>query len=1568
MRFRNNVAGSENCGEGGVSLSNFFGDLELGGTLDQEKNVVAGNFGNGLTVTNEAGELRIINTFIGVNKFEQPLGNSLNGVQVFGGGQTTIGGAGGNERNIISNNTKAGIAAIAGNDFTVRSLEIIGNSIFANGELGIDLMRVDTPIPYPNDGVNTNDCYDGDDGANSLQNYPTLIAPIFTAANVTVQGVLRSTPRGTFRVDFYSNNQTDSSNYGEGEIFLGSETVTTDGNGFVSLFFISDGPVPSSHLITATATNSDGETSEFSCAAGVCTAAANLEELIDSLGVVCAVPLVVTTTSDLPDGNANDDLCDIDTSNTNPNECSLRAAIEFAITRETSVVLIEFDIPGEGVKVIRPASALPTVTKKLHLDGQSQPGYAGGPLIEIRGDLVDGNANGLTFSGAGSGSVVDALAINSFLGAGIEFNGDNGLVKNSFIGLYADGLTFDPARRQAIGISLRNSKIVTIGDEDEPNVISGNQEGIRISGGSSNRAVSNFIGVDKDIDKIFVGEDFQYGNFTGIRIIGSNSNIIGRRLVPNYVSSNRDTGIEIAGNSNAVEGVNLGIDETSLRLPNGQFGIDVISGNTNVIGGTREGAGNVISAHDVTGDSTGIQIRNTAGIGTLIVGNQIGLNRSGNSARPNNFGIRNYARGTLIGNVAAVNNIVSKIAGILLSGENSSISGTELRYNLIGTNTTREPFDLGEATPTGIDLRGNGTGVTIVNNLVAYNRYGIYLKGNGFTIGEDTGRREFPAISKNDIFGQRESGIWVDATSSGNTIANNLIGTLDNLRERYRNRYGIRLQGSNNNVVQNIISGNTDVGIFIEKGEADPVEQNNRIENNRIGTDEAGTGGAPNNIGVFLANGARANEVFKNLISGNDTGIRLSLTEPGLQAVSGNFIYSNKIGTNKDATAGIGNRIGIVIADGAVGNTIGGSPGIQVGFGSGNVISGNTEIGVKIAKLSNLDIPAPTQNVLVRNRIGVGPRPDASATSQQILLIPNGIGIHVGNGANNNTIGGALGNFTSSNDDGNIVSANLNLGIAVCPILTGVVCPPAPGATVPIRNKITGNLVGLSDWGENLDRILLAPNRTGGILVQDSSENFVGQQDSGGERFGNVVVANNGNGIGIEGTIPVPTQSTTRRNQVVRNFVGVTPTGQSLGNTGNGIYVFNTISTRIISNDLLNNVNSGIFFRNNFTASFARNSTAPGGNQNDPAIIVGNNIGVMRDDSGALVVGGNQQNGIRLEDISDVSVGLADVNEPRNVIAANGGDGIVVKGAGSNNIVIKNNSVGTDADGTPGIGNGSNGIFVTDGAGTILIGGPEENSGNVITASVGAGVRIDETAGTGILVDPNVISGNGGLGIDLNLLGLSLNDAGDSDGGANKGQNYPEISGLSINGSGDLVIQYEVDSSPANSNYGANGLYVEFFIADGSGEGAEFIGSDRYTTADHNGSLAGTKTVNLGNALLLGFETGDHVTSTATDADNNTSEFTPVLAPTAAGVEVSGKVMTNDGRPISSSLITLTDDRGNTVSTRSNQFGRYGFDDVEVGRTYVLAITSRRFVFENPSRIIQVDDNLTDADFTGIPQ
>ncbi|MBK8149300.1 MAG: hypothetical protein IPK58_14110 [Acidobacteria bacterium] len=64
----------------------------------------------------------------------------------------------------------------------------------------------------------------------------------------------------------------------------------------------------------------------------------------------------------------------------------------------------------------------------------------------------------------------------------------------------------------------------------------------------------------------------------------------------------------------------------------------------------------------------------------------------------------------------------------------------------------------------------------------------------------------------------------------------------------------------------------------------------------------------------------------------------------------------------------------------------------------------------------------------------------------------------------------------------------------------------------------------------------------------------------------------------------------------------------------------------------------------------------------------------------------------------------------------------------------------------------------------------------------------------------------------------------------------------------------------------------------------------------------------------------------------------------------------------------MTDDRGNTVSTRSNQFGRYGFDDVEVGRTYVLAITSRRFVFENPSRIIQVDDNLTDADFTGIPQ
>src|SRR5207253_2266098 len=109
-----------------------------------------------------------------------------------------------------------------------------------------------------------------------------------------------------------------------------------------------------------------------------------------------------------------------------------------------------------------------------------------------------------------------------------------------------------------------------------------------------------------------------------------------------------------------------------------------------------------------------------------------------------------------------------------------------------------------------------------------------------------------------------------------------------------------------------------------------------------------------------------------------------------------------------------------------------------------------------------------------------------------------------------------------------------------------------------------------------------------------------------------------------------------------------------------------------------------------------------------------------------------------------------------------------------------------------------------------------QNAGNIIAFNQ-AGVVLLPDAGTGNMIDPNVIFGNANLGIDLGGSGVPLpNDPGDGDSGPNNLQNFPEFISAALISNGTLLITYKVDSAPANSNYGSNGLYIEIFKADSS--------------------------------------------------------------------------------------------------------------------------------------------------------
>lgn len=91
--------------------------------------------------------------------------------------------------------------------------------------------------------------------------------------------------------------------------------------------------------------------------------------------------------------------------------------------------------------------------------------------------------------------------------------------------------------------------------------------------------------------------------------------------------------------------------------------------------------------------------------------------------------------------------------------------------------------------------------------------------------------------------------------------------------------------------------------------------------------------------------------------------------------------------------------------------------------------------------------------------------------------------------------------------------------------------------------------------------------------------------------------------------------------------------------------------------------------------------------------------------------------------------------------------------------------------------------------------------------------------------------------------------------------------------------------------------------------------------------------------------------------------FTP-LAPTAANAGINGRVITAGGRPIRNISLVI---EGGTLSerkfARTNTFGYYRFQDLEVGQTYIMSITSKRFTFSNPTRVIILNENLVGEDF-----
>jgi CSLREA domain-containing protein len=253
------VTGEENTSAGIYVLG---ANTTVGGTTSALRNVIAGNSYSGLSIAGSgASGNAVIGNYVGVaaDGSTAVSGSSFGVVLWNGASGNRIGGTTTGEGNIIAN--AGGIGVLVDSNTVAGQTAIVGNSIYANSSLGIDLGY---------NGVTANDSGDSDTGPNGLQNFAVLGSATVAGSNLRVAGSLNSAANTTYRIELFASSTADGSGHGEGQRYLGFVDVTTDGSGNATFSTTVVGAaVSAGEIVSSTTTRLDGslnavETSEFS--------------------------------------------------------------------------------------------------------------------------------------------------------------------------------------------------------------------------------------------------------------------------------------------------------------------------------------------------------------------------------------------------------------------------------------------------------------------------------------------------------------------------------------------------------------------------------------------------------------------------------------------------------------------------------------------------------------------------------------------------------------------------------------------------------------------------------------------------------------------------------------------------------------------------------------------------------------------------------------------------------------------------------------------------------------------------------------------------------------------------------------------------------------------------------------------------------------------------------------------------------------------------------------------------------------------------------------------------------